>query len=149
MWLRSMRGLKVIKDGKCIGRVVQGCMCDSLTMLEGFWADRILFGIRFISAEHICVIGKNTVIVDHPGEKLRMKPQTLFIRAVSTDGKRLGAAVDANIDEQTLRVKELAINTGWFDRISRGLLLASGCKYDPVSARVIVSLNDTETEVEP
>ena len=78
-----------------------------------------------------------------------MKHQTLFIRAVSTDGKRLGAAVDANIDEQTLRVKELAINTGWFDRISRGLLLASGCKYDPVSARVIVSLNDTETEVEP
>lgn len=148
MWLRNMRGLRVIKDGRCIGRVVQGCLCDSLTMLDGFWADRMLFGIRFISSEHICVLGKSSILVDHPGERLRMKPQTLFIRSVSTDGKRFGAVIDAEIDERTYRVNRLAVNTGWFDRLTHGLLLVSGFTYDHASARVIIGQYETETEVE-
>lgn len=144
MRLRDLRGMKVIKDSVCIGRVVQGCLCDSLRVLDGFWMDRALSGIRFICAEHICVAGTDAVIVDHPGERLRMKPQPLLIRAVSTDGRRLGAVVDAEIDDQTLAVTGLIITPGWIDSLIRGRIYVSDFKYDPAGARVIINPEETE-----
>lgn len=146
MQLKKMRGMKVIKDGTCIGRVVQGCLCDSLRMLDGFWIDRAFSGIRFICADHICIIGSNSVIVDHPGEHLRMKPQTLLIRAVSTDGNRIGAAVDAIIDKNTLAVKKLIISPGWIDMLYKGCIYAENYNFDPSIARVIISQYETEVE---
>ena len=147
IWLRSLRGCKVICNGRYTGRVVQGTLCDTMTALDGLWIDRGLRGIRFVSAEHICVVGENSVVVDHTGERLRIKPKAFMVRAVTTDGMRLGAAVDAGIDGRTLAVEALAINTGWFEGLFRGLKTVRRFKYDIASSRVIVPVNDMETEV--
>ena len=147
IWLKNIRGLKVVYEGKCIGRAIQGCLCDSLTVLDGFWMDRALLGLRFISAEHICVLGKNSIIVGHPGERLRMKPQPLFMRAVAPDGTRLGAAVDALVDRHTLTVSKLAINTGWFDSLAAGLQYADEWNCDMISRKVVIPSCIIRTEV--
>lgn len=147
IWLRTLRGLKVIRDGKCLGRAVQGCLCDSLTALDGFWLDRAIAGMRFVSAEHICVLGERSIVIDYPGERLRMKPQPLMLRAVSTDGKRLGAIVDAGINESTLAVEELALSPGWAEGLMHGFIRIRRFKCDLANARVIVPQDEGETEV--
>lgn len=147
IWLRKLRGLKVIRDGKCLGRAVQGCLCDTLTALDGFWLDRAIAGMRFVSAEHICVLGERSILIDYPGERLRMKPQPLMLRAISTDGKRLGAIVDAAIDERTLAVEELALNPGWAEGLMHGLVHIRHFKCDLANARVVVLSDEGETEV--
>ena len=147
VWLKSIRGQKVILNGKCIGRVLQGVLCDTLTALDGIWIDRSMLGMRFISAEHICVFGDNSVLVDHPGERLRMKPERLFMRAVNTVGDRLGAITDAAIDEHMLLVNALALNRGWFDICTSGLITVRHFSCSPSSSRVIIP--EEEMEVEP
>ena len=113
VWLKSLRGLKVICDTKCIGRVLQGCVSDSFTVLDGVWIDGAFRGVRFISAEHICVLGKDSVITDDKGERLRMKPRSMLIRAVSTEGVRLGAITDAAVDARSFAVKKLELTKSW------------------------------------
>ena len=93
--LKSMRALKLVVDGKQSGRVVQGCLSDDLQRLEGIWVDSGLGGLRFVDADHICVIGRRSVIADEGGIRLRIRPRSLFIRAVSTEGRRMGAIVDS------------------------------------------------------
>lgn len=149
IWLRTLCGLRVIRDGVCLGRVVQGCLCDTLTALDGFWLDRAVAGMRFVSAEHICVLGRHSIIIDYPGERLRMKPKPLMVRAVSTDGRRLGAIVDAGIDERTLAVEELALNPGWIEGLIHGLIRIRRFKCDLANARVVVPQDEGEMEVFP
>ena len=103
--------------------------------------------MRFVSAEHICVLGHHSIVVDYPGERLRMNPQPLMLRAVSTDGKRLGAIIDAGIDERTLAVEELALTPGWTEGLMHGLIRIREFKCDLANARVIVPRDEGETEV--
>lgn len=147
VWINELRGLKVISGTKCIGRVVQASMSDSLCALDGIWIDRAFFGLRFISAEHICIIGRNSVIVDHKGDRLRMKPSPIMIRAVTTEGVRLGAITDAAIDEQTFTTSMLALTKSWPERLVGRMAYVTAFKYDPSANRVIVLPAYDETEV--
>jgi len=149
MWLRNMRGLKVIFEGKSIGRVIQGIPCPTVNALDGIWIDKSFMGMRFISAEHICVIGKHAITTDHPGERLRMKPSQLFIRAIGTDGMRLGAVTDANIHEQSLAITHLELTCGWFEGLFGEKKLITEYRYDLRTSRIIVSADEPEMEVEP
>lgn len=137
-WLGRARGMKVINEGKCIGRVIQAELSGDMKALDGLWIDRALLGIRFINAEHICVFGTESVIVDNPGVHLRIRPSKLFVRAVTTGGKRTGAVFDAAIDEQTLCVKALALNKGWLYSVMKGPVYIYSYKYDPITSRVII-----------
>ena len=147
IWLRRLCGLKVICEGKCIGRVIQAKPCDELKVLDGIWIDRILLGMRFVSAEHICVLGDEAVIVDYPGERLRMRPAKLFIRAVSTEGARLGAVTDVAADRYSLAIKAVALTTGWLSGMLCGPLIATEYKMNTSSSHIVISDYHREAEV--
>ena len=118
--LKGLRGLQVMVGEKCVGRVVQGALCDSLRALDGLWLDRGVRGMRFLCAEHIRVIGAHCVVADDAGQRLKMKPRSMLLRAISTDGARLGAITDALIDEDTLEIHMLELSRGLFDDFSSG-----------------------------
>ena len=148
VWLKSLRGLKVICDTNCIGRVLQGCVSDSFTVLDGVWIDGAFRGVRFISAEHICVLGKDSVITDDKGERLRMKPRSMLIRAVSTEGVRLGAITDAAVDARSFAVKKLELTKSWPERLAGRIVYTTSFKHDPASSRIIILPENQETEVD-
>lgn len=148
IWLKNLRGLKVICDTKCIGRVLQGCVSDSFTALDGIWVDSAFRGVRFICAEHICVLGKDSVITDSKGERLRMKPRSILIRAVSTDGMRIGAVTDTAIDEHSFAVKKLALTKSWLESLAGKIIYTASFKYDPASSRIILLSENQKKEVD-
>lgn len=149
IWTRNLCGLKVVKDGMCIGRVIQAALSDDLTLLDGIWIDRALLGVKFIAAEHICVLGNSSVTVEQSGERMRLKPRRLFIRAVTTGGLRAGAITDAALDEKMLTVTALLLTESWFVALSGKARPVCSFKYDALSSRVIIPGDKDETEVIP
>lgn len=145
--LKSMRALKLVVNGKTTGRVVQGQLSDDLRRLDGVWVDAGFKGMRFIDAEHICVIGSRSVVADEPGIRLRIRPQSLFIRAVSSDGALLGAIVDAWLDETTLAVVSLSLSTGYPDLPLRGLRTIADYRHDLKKGVVMIPCDQINQEV--
>lgn len=103
--LKGLRGLQVMVGEKCVGRVVQGALCDSLP-----GAGRIVAGpgrtghavsLRGTHPRHRRALRG----ADDAGQRLKMKPRSMLLRAISTDGVRLGAIADAAFDETSLAVK--------------------------------------------
>lgn len=146
--LKGLRGSPVMVGEKCVGRVVQGALCDSLQALDGLWLDRGVRGLRFLCAEHIQVIGRHCVVADDTGQRLKMKPRSMLLRAVSTEGVRLGAIADAAFDETSLAVKHLILYRSWMDAFRGGIPVTAFCR-DLDSDRVIVSPTLSEKEEEP
>ncbi|MGI6239324.1 MAG: hypothetical protein ACOYI5_06835 [Christensenellales bacterium] len=144
--MRSLRGMRVVCEGRGIGRVVMICLSGDLKRLDGIWIDAGLKGVRFIEAERISVIGRRAVIADDAGERVRIKPHTLFVRAVSTAGRRLGAITDAQIDEVTLSVANLVLSLGYWEDFTRGEIPVSEYLYDHDNRRVVIpeALIDSE-----
>ena len=145
--LKSLRALKLIVNAKPSGRVVQGCLSDDLKRLEGIWVDSGLNGLRFIDADHISVIGSHAIIADEQGIRLRIRPCELFIRAVSTQGTRLGAIVDAHINDTTLLVDSLVMTEGYWDALMHARRLVANFHYDRNQKMVIVPENQLNQEV--
>ena len=148
IWLSSLRGKKVICEGRCIGRVIMASANAALDMLDGIWTDRGLLGIRFISAECVCSVSRNAVVTDNGGQRIRMKPDRLFIRAVTTSGTRIGAVTDAAFDPETLAIRQLAITPSWPECLVHGRNYCRSYRCDPFSFRVIVAETEHGTEVE-
>ena len=109
--------------------------------------DAGLKGVRFIDAEHICVIGARALIVDDPGERVRIKPCPLFLRAVSTAGVRLGAVKDAEIDEVSLTVICLVLSLGYFEDFTRGEVRVTDYVCDAPNHRVVIPDKHIDSEV--
>ena len=112
------------------------------------WLDRGVRGMRFLCAEHIRVIGAHCVVADDAGQRLKMKPRRMLLRAISTDGARLGAIADAAFDETSLAVKHLILYRSWTDAFLGGVPVTVFCR-DLDSDRVIVSQSLSEKEEEP
>ena len=145
--MRSLRGMSVVWNGRSAGRVLQICLSDDLRRLEGIWVDAGLKGVRFVDSEHICVIGKRALIVDDPGERVRIKPCPLFLRAVSTAGVRLGAVKDAEIDEVSLTIASLILSLGYFEDLSRGEVRVTDFVCDCANHRVVIPDPQIDSEV--
>jgi uncharacterized protein YrrD len=139
--------MKLVVNSKDAGRVVQGVLSEDLKRLEGIWADAGFMGLRFIEAERICVIGDRSVIAEYKGTRLRIKPQRLFIRAVSPDGRRLGAVTDAMIDRTTLMVKGLMLTRGYFEYLAGGSKAVFNFRHDAENHRVVISPDENDWEV--
>lgn len=145
--VRSLRGMSVVFDARPAGRVIQILLSDDLKRMDGIWIDAGLKGIRFIDSECVCVIGSRAIITDSPGERVRLKPNPLFIRAVSTAGRRLGAVVDAQIDEISLMVVGLILSLGYLEDLMRGEQRVGDFSYDADNRRVVIPEAYIDSEV--
>ena len=118
--IRSLTGMPVICSRRKIGRLVQAQLSDDLKRLVGIWVDGGLRGTRYIPSEHLSMIGTRSVIADVRGRRKRCTGQSLFYRAVSTDGSRIGAVVDAEVDEISFLVGALELSRGFWDDLFQG-----------------------------
>lgn len=144
--MRSLRGMSVVVDARPVGRVLQVCLSTDLKRMDGIWIDAGVKGVRFIDAERVSVIGSRAIIADERGERVRIKPNPLFLRAVSTAGRRLGAVVGAEIDEVSLTVVNLILSLGYLEDLTRGELRVGDYVYDAENRRVVIpeALIDSE-----
>ncbi len=144
--MRSLRGMSVVVDARSVGRVLQICLSSDLRRMDGIFIDAGLKGVRFIDAERVSVIGSRAIIADVLGEHVRLKPNPLFLRAVSTAGRRLGAIVGAEIDEVSLSVSNLILSLGYLEDLTRGETRVDEYTFDAENHRVVIpeALIDSE-----
>lgn len=145
--MRSLRGMSVVVDARTVGRVIQVCLSGDLRRMDGIWVDAGLRGVRFIDAERVSVIGSRAIIADEMGERVRIKPNPLFLRAVSTAGRRLGAVVGAEIDEVSLTVTNLILSLGYLEDLARGEVRVGDYAYDAENRRVVIPEAFIDSEV--
>lgn len=117
--LRALVGMPVLCDSRRIGRVVQAQLTDDLTRLDAIWVGGLL-GMRRIPAESLQMIGKVAVMADDAGTRSRGQAKPLMLRALSTDGRRIGAITGAVIDEVSLAVTSLELSEGLWEDLLRG-----------------------------
>lgn len=123
--LRSLTGMPVVCHNRRIGRVAGAELSDDLSALNGLWVAEGLYGARFIPADALEILGRVAVIADSPGRRARIRRKSVFYRAISTDGRRLGVVTDAEIDELSLAVTALELSRGlWDDLMDRRVSVA-------------------------
>lgn len=118
--LREMVGLPVLKDGVRIGHVLCGQTDPELKRLDGIWVSTGWMGARRIDRQQVRRIGDVAVLVNDRGKHGKTPAKPFFYRAVSTDGSRLGAIVDAEIDGVELTVRALWLTRGYPDDLLYG-----------------------------
>lgn len=149
--VRNLIGMPVVCNRQRIGRLVQADLSPDLKRLEGIWVDSGLRGTRYISADHVCMIGQVAVIADGRGKRRRCSTSPLLYRAVSTSGGRIGAVVGAEIDEVSFLVGALEVTLGLWDDLYAGRLRVEGYTVNQERGEVIVvdSMQDDEKEDDP
>ena len=140
--VRAIVGMNVVWGDRRIGRVAQVRLSDDLIRMEGLWVDTGLRGARYICAEHISMLGSVAVLADSPGVRRRIARRSLFRRAVSTDGRRLGAIVDAMVNEITFSVDALVLTRGFWDDLSHGRCLVTRFYADASTDSVVIDEED-------
>jgi len=118
--MRSLTGLPVIHRGKRIGRAVSVELTNDLTRMRGLYVDCGLRGSRFIPEHMIGVLGEVAIIAEGLGQRANRKNPPLPRRALSTDGRLLGAVSGAMIDESTRNVEALLLSRGYIDDLLGG-----------------------------
>ena len=69
--IRNLTGMPVIWKDKKLGRLIQAELSGDLTCMEGVWVDCGLMGTRFITADHLSLIGDAAVHSDAKGRRRR------------------------------------------------------------------------------
>ena len=117
--LRAMIGMPVVCRNRRLGRMVQAELSEDMDRMRGIWVSAGLRGTRYIRVESLELIGQVAIHADSPGRRGRMRHSPLFRRAISTDGRRLGAITGAEIDEITFAVRALELSRGFWDDLVR------------------------------
>ncbi len=136
--VRALAGMNVVCGDRRIGRVAQVRLSDDLIRMDGLWVDTGLRGSRYICAEHISMLGSVAILADCSGVRRRIARRSLFRRAVSTDGRRLGAIVDAMVNEISFSVDALILTRGFWDDLTRGRCLVTHFSTDPSTDSVVL-----------
>lgn len=136
--LRALVGMPVICGSHRIGRVIQAQLTEDLRQLKGLWIGGGLGGTRFIPSESLEMIGTVAVMSDERGKRRRMRDRPLLMRAVSTDGSRLGAVTGAEIDEISFAVRALEVSCGLWDDLMNGRARVTRYSVNPESGEVII-----------
>ena len=147
--LQNLTGMPVICRRRKIGRLLKAELSDDLKRMEGVWVDSGLMGTRYIPAEQLNMIGEMAVLADSRGRRRRCNIRSLLCRAISTDGQRIGAVVDAEVDEISFLVNALEITHGLWEDVFLGRSRAEG--FSAQSSGIIISdpAASNEREVEP
>ena len=114
--LQALTGMPVVCGSHRIGYALRAELDGELRQLDGIWVVSGLRGARYIPAESLELLGRVAVLAEDAGHRGRMSGMRLPMRAVSTDGRRLGAVTGAQIDEVSFAVISLELSTGlWND----------------------------------
>ena len=147
--MRSVRGLvgmPVVCEGKRFGRVMRADLAEDLRRMDGVWVGAGLRGARYIPAERLQMLGEVAVHADFPGQRRRMRPAALPMRAVSTDGRRLGAVTGADVDELSFQVKALELSAGVWDDLATGRSRVTRYTVDPDRGEVVIEPDNNDME---
>ena len=143
---RSLTGLPVVCDGRKYGRVLRADLSGDLRHMEGVWVGAGLRGARYIPSEALQLLGSVAVLSDCAGVRSRMDPPVLPMRAVSTDGRRLGAVTGAEVDELSFRVTALELSAGIWDDLVHGRRRVTRYTVNRERREVVIDLTELETE---
>ena len=146
--LGALIGLPVICGKQRIGRVTRVELDPDLRALRGIWVTTGLRSARFIPAERIQLLGQAVVLTDDRGKRGHPGESRLFRRAVSTDGRRLGAVTGVLLDPLTLGVTALELSAGVWDDLLYPRQLVRRYKVDPQTLEVIIDPETDEKEGE-
>ena len=113
--VRGLVGMPVVVDGRKVGSMLQADISEDLRRLEGIWVGAGLRGARYIPSDSLELLGGSAIIADACGRRRRGRARPLFRRAVSTDGRRLGAITGAEIDGVSFLVTALELSAGLWD----------------------------------
>ena len=144
--LRGLIGMPVVCGAQRVGHVAQAELDEDLRTLRGLWVSAGARGTRFIPAERVGLLGETAVLADDCGRRGRLKAAPLFLRAVSTDGRRLGAVTDAELDPLTLGVTALELSAGVWDDLRRPRRRVTRYKADAHAREVVIDPETDEKE---
>ena len=136
--LRSLTGMSVICGSRRIGRLLQAELTDDLRQLSGIWVGSGLLGTRFIPVESLEMLGQVAVIADDAGRRRPLRSKPLLKRAVSTDGRRMGAITGAEIDELSFAVCALELSAGLWDDLVHHRQRVTRYTVNPDNGEVII-----------
>ena len=136
--LRSLTGMSVICGRRKIGRLLHAELTADLRQLSGIWVGAGLWGTRFIPAEHLEMLGQVAVMTEDRGKRKPMRSKPLLMRAVSTDGRRLGAITGAEIDELSFSVCALELSAGLWDDLAHHRRRVTRYAVNPDNGEVVV-----------
>lgn len=100
--------------------MIQADISDDLKQLSGIWVDSGIRGTRYIPSEDLEMLGSIAIITDSCGRRKRLTSTPMFHRAVSTDGRRLGAITGAEINVVSFCVEALELSCGILDDFLTG-----------------------------
>ena len=104
--LRLLVGMPVICGGRKLGRVVQAQVSEELTRMTGLFVDAGIKGTRFIPSSDV---------------RRGARAQCGYPRrALTPDGKHLGAICGAGVNEESLNVEALELSIGWLEDVLTG-----------------------------
>lgn len=144
--VRQMVGMPVVCEGRRYGRVLRTQLSDDLSRLEGIWVGAGLRGTRFIPAERLECLGDVAVMADGAGTRRRMTPSPLPMRAVSSDGRRLGAITGAELDALSFQVTALELSAGVWDDLAQGRRRVTRYAVNRTRGEVVIDPAEYETE---
>lgn len=136
--LRSLTGMSVVCGSHRIGRLLQAELTADLRQLSGIWVGAGLIGTRFIPVENLEMLGQVAVMTDDSGRRRPIRSKPLLKRAVSTDGRRLGAITGAEIDELSFAVIALELSAGLWDDLAHHRQRVTRFTVNPDNGEVIV-----------
>lgn len=144
--LRALIGMPVLCGSRRIGRVARAELAEDLRQLDGVWIGSGLRGARYIPAESLELIGRVAILAEDGGRKGRMATGPLFRRAVSTDGRRMGAITGAEIDEVSFAVTALELSAGLWDDLLRGRERVTRYTVNRETGEVVIEPAEEERE---
>jgi len=147
--IRSMIGMPVVFRSKRIGRMIQADISDDFRRLSGIWIDAGLRGTRYIPSEDLGTLGRVAIMTDGCGRRKRLTASPLFHRAVSTDGKRLGAITGAEINDLSFAIEALELSGGFADDLFTGRSRITHFTLDRQTGTIVIDLSEQGTEGNP
>ena len=144
--LRSLTGMSVICGSHRIGRVLQAELTGDLRQLSGIWVGAGLLGTRFIPSESLEMLGEVAVMAEESGRRRPMRSRPLLKRAVSTDGRRMGAITGAEIDELSFAVRALELSAGLWEDLAHQRRRVTRYTVNPDNGEVVIDLQEATRE---
>lgn len=144
--ISAMIGMPVVCRSRKIGIMIQADISEDLKRLTGIWVDSGLRGTRYISAEDLELLGIHSIISDSCGRRKHLTSSPMFHRAVSTDGRRMGAVTGAEIDEISLSVESLELSTGMLDDLVNGRLRIQSFTVNRETGEVVIDITGQKKE---